>query len=263
MTQENDKSHPLRKILHDLPRLKTSDGFEMRLRRRIEQSSTRPQSLWDMPPRPFFIPSITYSSIAVGLVFVMLYYFFTLSNLNPVLPVSSRPDQSVRVSGGNSTEEGRGVNSIVLPENPKHPGQVKSEIKKVSPGQTTASEGKSVAPARKSSDNERLAGSSLPQESAASPGNPSPPSGTGRVSEGLSIDQKNTTTGILELKRMDTSTHSGSKNRPFTPRVKDAYGVGVLGQGVSSSLSDSMKLDSLKKLKKQFVPKALEKRPKE
>ncbi len=257
MTQENDRSHLLRKVLHELPRIKTGDGFEVRLRRRINQS------LETASPRPLGNPSLAYSSIAVALIFVLFYYLFTESHINPVIRPPEKIEKVTRQTQIRSGEQATLNPAGTASGNETREPPLAPTLKRV-PAVPVAPEARSHSlPTGNPEYNNQLAGSSPTQNSTGTSAAESQNAPPKSVSEGLTIDQNSTTTGILELKRYDTSSHNGPNKLPFTPRVRDALGVGVLGQGISSSLADSLRLDSLKKLKKQFVPKAMEKRPKE
>jgi hypothetical protein len=255
--QDDDKMNTLRSLLRSLPKLRASENFEARLRQRIAHSDEL-QGDSDRHRIPLrAIPSFAYSSIAICMMFVLTYYLITENGIGPVVQPPVAMDHQTQMQPLNRKTQSSQDNRTTGAGEEKIYAHGKSTAIKNATVEVPTTEKNTWA-------RDVEAGQSPQSVFSSASGGSTTLSETTTSESGLVIDQKKTTIGILELGRNDTTNRDGSKSRPFVPHVKDALGVGVVGHGISSSLSDSLKIDSLKRIKKQlFIPKAIEKKPKD
>ncbi len=228
----------LKERLHELPRVKASGDFETRLRRRLA-ASAHPAGALDR------IPAFVYSSAAVALSCVLIVFLMTMKETPPQEQAKQgSPSQTPAV------EEAPAVPSQIQPP------AARQQMETAEP-RPSESRRLGVAPRQAATPEKQVTAAPAPSAVTAE----APVTDASRATE-LEIDQQKTTTGTLELKLPDSLKSTGQKSRMQAPKVRDVYGVGTLGKSISSPLTDSLKVDSLKRLRKQLLkPKAIERNP--
>ena len=225
----------VKKRLREMPRINAGGDFEIRLRRRLA-----------LPPR--FegildrIPAFVYSSAAVALSCILIVFLMTTSG--------TPPQQNIKQAVSSQATPSEQVQTV---PSPGQPPAARRQVEIAQPRLNEARKTDIVPRQMSSAPNPVPKAVVVPTEA--------PVTDASRTTA-PEIDQQKTTTGTLELRVPDSLRSTGQKSRIQAPKVRDIYGVGTLGKSVSSPLTDSLKVDSLKRLRKQLLkPKAIERTP--
>jgi hypothetical protein len=251
--QGADGEHPVRKLLRSLPPIQAKTGFELRLQRRLDESASTDAAFSPEEGSDFAIPQIAFSAIAILLFGLLFSFVLIVPGLTPTAPVVSEKENVSTPVEASLPPGARPSQGLSVPQNVISAGNnIVSDEKAKSVNLRTKQKSKSV-PAYAAPDYSQ--NRSVFDSAAGNSINPdrvqSAPLETSR--RALMMNQQQSVTGTLELRRGDSSADGAGKNRRLAPRVKDEFGVGVVGTAISSALHDSTKSDSLKRLKKQLL----------
>ncbi len=254
MTRHNDpESNEINSLLaaiRSLPKVNAARDFELRLERRIREHEQLLESqvvgTLHSRRRPAFAYSVMAVCLLCGLIYLLALPEFGSLREHHIARVPVAIQQAPPASTSRPTIQAEPQRSVTLRDlmDQRKTREKIVDRSRVQPqvGQISTQQGQRPA-APSNSQQFRIPD-------------------TGIAATRPTIDQSTTTTGILELG--DTSSALHGKARSIRPRVSEGPGVGVIGTAISSSLSDSAKTDSLKKIKKQLLsPKGINKKPPE
>ena len=261
------EDHPTRKILQSLSKMKATPDFEQRLRRAItgrdiKGISQNSQPLWEK-----FNSVWAYSILSVVVCGVLALYMYVRTGVEPMptaldVPTGSRSTQknapSPPTDDQPSLNQAQTISSSKKNKNSDsaRSGVVKKdgEIETQNETYSTVTTSSRTAALPQQSVQVNTMSSAQPPEQTLVESKGENTASSSHVTRRMAIDPSKSTTGTLELKiERDAPTLSPDDKRFIQPRIKDMIGAGITNTPITSSLSDTAKTDSLKKLQKQIL----------